>query len=437
MSADTVRHCPALFLTAPASHQGKTTLTAGLARYHRDQGRRVRVFKTGPDYLDPYILEQASGHPVHSLDLWMTGEDDCRHRLYAAAADADLILIEGSMGMFDGTPSSADLAATLGVPLLAVIDVTGMAQTFAAVAHGLASFRPGLAFHGVLANRVASARHAEMLLQALPTELRCVGTVLRDEAMALPERHLGLVQAQEVDDLEARLQQAAAQIAGTALVELPPAVALRPTFAAAVPPLLAGTTIAIARDKAFSFIYPANIELLAALGATLAFFSPLADEALPPADAVYLPGGYPELHLATLAASQRTAAGLRQHVAAGKPLYAECGGMLYLLDALTDKTGASGAMLGLLPGHATLGRRLAGLGLQSVTLGGGELRGHTFHYTSLATPLTPATHAVRNSSPLPGEALYCHGSIVASYLHLYFPSNPFATAVLFTGKTTP
>lgn len=436
MSAATARHCPALFLSAPASHQGKTTLTAGIARYHRDQGRRVRVFKTGPDYLDPYILEKASGHPVQSLDLWMTGEPDCRRRLYDAAGDADLILIEGSMGLFDGTPSSADLAETFDVPVLAVVDTTGMAQTFAAVAHGLSSFRPGLPFHGVLANCVASSRHAEMLLQALPAGVRCVGTVMRDEAITLPERHLGLVQAQEIGDLEARQQQVAAQIAATELIALPPPVAFVPIQSDAVPPLLAHMTIAVARDKAFSFIYPANIELLTAMGATLAFFSPLADEALPPADAVYLPGGYPELHLTTLAASQRTAANLRQHVAAGKPLYAECGGMLYLLESLTDKAGNCADMLGLLPGHATLGQRLAGLGLQSLRLAGGELRGHTFHYSSLQTPLPPVTYATRYSSSLPGESLYCCGSIVASYLHLYFPSNPVAVARLFTGHAT-
>ncbi len=431
MGTDSVRRCPALFLTAPASHQGKTTLTAGLARYHRDQGRKVRVFKTGPDFLDPYILERASGNPVYSLDLWMTGENDCRQRLYDAAGDADLILIEGSMGLFDGTPSSADLADTFGVPVLPIIDTTGMAQTFAAVAHGLASFRPGLPFHGVLANRVASARHAEMLLESLPPGLRCLGTVMRSDAMTLPERHLGLVQAQEIDDLEARLQSAAAQIAATDLAALPPPVAFRPTLAEAMPRLLSGIKIAVARDKAFSFIYPANLELLTELGAELAFFSPLADDALPPADAVYLPGGYPELHLATLSAKQRTAACLREHVAAGKPLYAECGGMLYLLDALTNKAGDSRALLGLLPGRATLGRRWAGLGLQSVDLGAGELRGHTFHYTSLSTPPTPLTHARRASGSGAGEAIYRHGSIVASYLHAYFPSNPTATARLF------
>ncbi len=429
--ADAARHCPALFLSAPASHQGKTTLTAGLARHHRNRGRTVRVFKTGPDYLDPYILERASGQPVHSLDLWMTGEADCRQRLYAAAAEADLILIEGAMGLFDGTPSSADLAEAFGVPVLVLIDASAMAQTFAAIAHGLASFRPTLPFYGVLANQVASPRHAELLTAALPAGLRCFGTVARDDAMTLPERHLGLVMAQEIDDLEQRLEHAAAQIAATDLATLPPPVAFAPARAEPVPPLLAGTRIAVARDAAFSFLYPANLELLARLGAELRLFSPLADAALPQADAVYLPGGYPELHLDTLAANRAMQAALRAHASAGKPLYAECGGMLYLADTLTDATGQRGTMTGLLPGAATLHTRLAGLGLQSVDLGHGELRGHTFHYSSLETPLAPAARAHRAGSAAPGEAVYRHGSIVASYLHAYFPSNPVATARLF------
>ncbi|WP_028534099.1 cobyrinate a,c-diamide synthase [Paludibacterium yongneupense] len=430
-----VRHCPALFLSAPASHQGKTTLSAGLARYHRTLGRSVHAFKTGPDFLDPAVLERASGHPVHSLDLWMTGEDDCRRRLYQAAADADLILIEGSMGLFDGTPSSADLAAACGVPVVALIDASGMAQTFGAIAHGLASFRPGLPFHGVLANRVASPRHAAMLGASLPASPRYLGAVMRTDAMALPERHLGLVQAQEIDDLEARIELAAAAIAATGLSELPPAVAFAPPPAAEpCAPLLAGRRIAVARDRAFSFLYPANLECLAALGAELAFFSPLADEAPPPCDALYLPGGYPELHLERLAQAGRTRAALGAHVAAGRAVYAECGGMLYLLDHLSDASGHGAAMLGLLPGHATLRQRLAGLGLQALTLDGATLRGHTFHYSELETTLAPYAQTMRADGCAAGEAVWRHGSILASYLHAYFPSNPAAAAALFLAR---
>ena len=161
------RSCPAVLIAAPASGQGKTTVTAALARHHARQGRRVRVFKCGPDFLDPMILERASGAPVDSLDLWLVGEEECRRRLWQAAGEADLILIEGVMGLFDGSPSAADLARRFGVPVLAVIDGTAMAQTFAAIAHGLSSFQRDLPFAGVLANRVGSARHGEILRDSL------------------------------------------------------------------------------------------------------------------------------------------------------------------------------------------------------------------------------------------------------------------------------
>lgn len=385
------RSCPALFLTAPASHQGKTTLTAGLARHHRNRGRTVRVFKTGPDFLDPCILERASGNLVYSLDLWMAGEADCRRRLYDAAADADLILIEGSMGLFDGTPSSADLAAAVGVPVVPVIDATGMAQTFAAVAHGLSSFRPQLPFHGVLANRVASARHAEMLLEMLPPSLRCVGTVMRDDAMTLPERHLGLVQAQEIDDLEQRIEASAARIALTALAELPPPVIFEPAIAEPIPPLLAGIKVAVARDAAFSFIYPANLELLAALGADIAFFSPLANEPLPMVDAAYLPGGYPELHAGRLAGNRRFLDGLRAAAGQGRAVYGECGGYMVLGTGLTDAEGHRHAMAGLLPVETSFAERRLHLGYRRAALAvdtplgtrGTAWRGHEFHYASI------------------------------------------------------
>ncbi|MFL6638548.1 MAG: cobyrinate a,c-diamide synthase, partial [Paraburkholderia graminis] len=289
--------CPALFISAPASGQGKTTITAGLARYHRRLGRRVRVFKTGPDFLDPMILAHASGAPVLSLDLWMVGQDACRNLLAEAAAEADLILIEGVMGLFDGTPSSADLASAFGVPVLAVISAKAMAQTFGAVAFGLANFRPHVPFHGVLANRVGSARHAQMLQEALPPTLRWCGHLAASDEIELPDRHLGLHQAAEIDDLDARLERAADALADTALADLPPAVEFGAPTPLALPPLLQGKEIAIARDAAFSFIYPANVTLLEALGARVQYFSPLADEPLPAGtDAVYLPGGYPELH---------------------------------------------------------------------------------------------------------------------------------------------
>ncbi|MEX3982374.1 cobyrinate a,c-diamide synthase [Paraburkholderia sp. EG287A] len=427
--------CPALFISAPASGQGKTTLTAGLARLHRRAGRRVRVFKTGPDFLDPMILARASGAPVLSLDLWMVGKEACRALLAQAAREADLILIEGVMGLFDGTPSSADLATEFGVPVAAIVSAKSMAQTFGAIAFGLARFRPDVPFHGVLANRVGSPRHAQMLQEALPADVRWLGHVASEATMALPDRHLGLHQAAEIDDLDARIERAADALAQTALAELPPAVAFSdPSHDEAIARRLEGRHIAIARDAAFSFLYPANIALLESLGASVSYFSPLANEPAPAgADAVFLPGGYPELHASTLAHNTRSANSLRAHVSAGKPLVAECGGMLYLLDALTDVEGTRTPMLGMLPGEAVMQKRFAALGMQQLDGAHGELRGHTFHYSRVSTPLAPALTARHAQTGAPGEALYRHGSIAATYMHAYWPSNPAFAAALFHG----
>lgn len=479
----TGRPCPALFIAAPASGQGKTTVTAALARRHRDLGRRVRVFKTGPDFLDPLILEGASGAPVYQLDLWMGGEAHCRQLLYQAAGEADLILVEGVMGLFDGDCSSADLASLFGIPVMAVIDGSHMAQTFGALSLGLASYRPGLPFAGAFANRLAGERHYQMLADALPPGLPCLGWLPRDADIALPARHLGLVQAAEIADLEARLDQTAAALRLTDLA-LPAAVTFRPAptpetlrssradahpppphplprgerelgsgpdpdapsppagegwgegdelterKAIAQPQPLTGVRIAVARDAAFAFLYRANLELLSALGAELAFFSPLADPELPPADALYLPGGYPELHLERLAANQALQAAVRAHHAADKPILAECGGMLYLLESLTDQWGRTANLAGLLPGRSLMGDRLANLGMHEIDLPEGTLRGHGFHYSRLETPLEPIAWS-RPRRGRQGEPAYRLGSLLASYLHLYFPSNPAALVRVF------
>lgn len=424
---------PALMIAAPASGQGKTTVTAALARLHARQGRRVRVFKTGPDFLDPTLLAAASGAPVQSIDLWMTGEADARARLADAAAEADLILVEGVMGLHDGTPSSADVARLFGLPVLAVIQAGAMAQTFGALAYGLAHYgEPFRAMH-VLANGVGTARHAEMLRESLPPGIAWAGALARDASASLPERHLGLFSADELPDLTTRLDTLADALAALPLSHLPEPVAFAPASPAAPPPrLLAGKRIAIARDDAFRFIYPANLDTLTALGAHIAWFSPLRDRALPPCDAVWLPGGYPELHGATLAANSTMRDALRDAHARGVPILAECGGMMALFERLVDKDGVGHAMAGLLPGTVTMQRRLAAIGHQMVTLPGtGEaLRGHTFHYSSAATPLTPAVRAVSPRDGGPGEAVYQAGSLTASYVHFYFPSNPAAIAAV-------
>ncbi|MGZ8256689.1 MAG: cobyrinate a,c-diamide synthase [Gallionella sp.] len=426
-----MRYCPALFISAPASNQGKTTVTAALAAYHRGQGRCVRVFKTGSDFIDPTILETASGHAVYQLDLWMGSVEECRAHLYQAACEADLILIEGVMGLFDGKPSSAELAKQFGVPILAVIDAGAMAQTFAALAVGLARLDSELPFFGVLANRVASERHAQMLTEHLPSDLKFCGALPRAAEITLPERHLGLLQAAELPDIEARIAHAAALWAQHGTTELPAAVGFSPAQFPVLKDELHGVKIAVARDAAFSFLYPANLDVLRELGAELCFFSPLNDTALPACDSVYLPGGYPELHLQKLSSNSLMLAALRAHHAAGKPMLAECGGMLYALQTLTDKHGESATLLGLLSGAAVMQPRLAALALQSVALPQGVLRGHTFHYSKLASDLIPVARGVCPNGNDTCEAVYQQDRLTASYLHFYFPSNPAAVAQLF------
>lgn len=425
------RQCPALLIAAPASGQGKTTVTAALARLYSRQGKRVQVFKCGPDFLDPMILARASGQPVYQLDLWMVGEVESRRLLWQAAGDADLILIEGVMGLFDGSPSAADLARHFAVPVMAVIDASAMAQTFAALAHGLATFQPELPFSGVLGNRVGSERHGQILADALPESIRWYGALPRSADIELPSRHLGLVQADELADLDARLDAAADALAASAQVELPPPVDFAAPQVRPVEPLLAGVRIAVARDGAFAFLYQANLDVLRELGATLCFFSPLKDNALPQADSLYLPGGYPELHLQQLAANQGMATAITQHHAARKPILAECGGMLYLLESLTDKQGESAAMLGLLAGRATLQPRLTALALQEVELPEGLLRGHTFHHSSLEGELPEIARGECPNYRRTREAVYRQGRLTASYIHFYFASNPRAAAELF------
>jgi cobyrinic acid a,c-diamide synthase len=461
--------CPAILIAAPASGQGKTTVACALARLHARQGRRVRVFKCGPDFLDPCWHALASGAPVYQLDLWMTGEADCTARLHAAAQEADLIIVEGVMGLFDGEPSAADLAQRFGLPVLAVVDASGMVATFGALAFGLQHYRPGMPWAGVLANRVANARHAGML-QASVAPDQWLGAVLRNAAMSLPKRHLGLTVATEVVDAVERLDVAADALASTPLGQMtlddlqrwtvefaapvvepgdlvaaysascpPPALRAPPLPAQnTLPPslpTLQGKTIAIARDAAFCFIYEANLDTLRSLGAELVFFSPLADAAVPACDALWIPGGYPELHAQTIAANTPLRDSLAAHVAAGKPVWAECGGMMALFDTLVTLDGHRHAQWGVLHGEVSMQKLLAGLGPQQLQFASGTLRGHTFHYSTTATPLKPVARTSRpGTAPAPdaGEAVWQHGAVRASYFHAWFPSCPEAVAELFT-----
>ncbi len=431
--------CPALFLTAPSSGEGKTTITAALARYFRDQGKVVRVFKSGPDYLDPQILAQASGQPVEQLDLWMAGEHYCQQKLFEAAQAADLILVEGAMGMFDGEPSSADLAARFNIPVAIVMNVKGMAQTGAAIAVGLANYRTDITVAGLIANHCGTERHAQLIRDALPETLPLLATLARDPDVALPERHLGLVQAAEVyDELEQRFSLGSEWIKGpltevNKITQLPEAVEFFSAELPEVAPLLQGQTVAVARDEAFSFIYDANLNLLRQMGATLVFFSPLHDAELPEADSLWLPGGYPELHAQALADNHAMQGQIRDFYLAGKPILAECGGFLYCLEDLTDLEDHCYSMAGLLQGHGAMRGKRGCQGMQTAMLPEGEVQAHAHHRSRSAGTPEPIGYGRRQRHPAPGEAIYREKRLTASYLHLFFASNPEAIAAIFHG----
>ncbi|PKO45225.1 MAG: cobyrinate a,c-diamide synthase [Betaproteobacteria bacterium HGW-Betaproteobacteria-22] len=415
--------CRAVLVSAPASGQGKTLVTAALARAWRNKGLRVQAFKCGPDFLDPMILEVATGRPVYNLDFTMCGENDGEAQLYRAAQQADLIILEGVMGLYDGTPSSADIAARFNLPVVLTIDASGMAQTFGAMATGLLAHNSRLKPAGAFANKVGSTGHAQLLKHSLPPELNWYGNLPKDEKLSLPERHLGLFRATEIGDLEEKIEAAANAIATD--LPLPPSMEFKaPAIAANQPERLAGKTIAIARDAAFCFIYQANLDWLTDMGATLKFFSPLHDQSLPEADAYWLPGGYPELHLNEISANSAMKNALHAAFETNKPILAECGGMMALSESIDNQPA-----FGLLAGKSQIHTQLQGLGSLKAELPQGELGAHTFHYGSFETEIPPFSTAKTRFGK--AENIYRHGSICASFLHFYFASNPQAATGLF------
>lgn len=389
---------PGLVIAAPASGSGKTVLTLALLRALRNRGLAVRSAKAGPDYIDPAYHSAASGADCLNLDAWAMRPALLSTLYGALAARADLVLIEGVMGLFDGardgTGATADLAAALGLPVLLVVDVRGQAASVAALVRGFASHRPEVRVAGVIANRVGGTGHREMLADALASiGMPLLGCVPRSPALDLPDRHLGLVQAREHEALDAFLFEAAA-IVGDA-VDLEAVVAqAQPAEtvlhdAEALSPL--GQRVAVAQDTAFGFCYPHLLHGWRAAGAEILPFSPLADEApATMADAVYLPGGYPELHAEVLAANRTFHAGMAAARDRGALIYGECGGYMVLGEGLTDAAGVRHAMLGLLPLETSFAKPRLQLGYRRIGalgdlpfVGHGSLRGHEFHYSSV------------------------------------------------------
>lgn len=405
---------PGILISAPASGTGKTTVTLGLLAAFRAQGLVVQPFKSGPDYIDPAFHTAAAGRTSINLDSWAMTPARLQ-RLVGQAQGADLVVAEGSMGLFDGVAhpgeagngASADVAQMMGWPVIIVLDVSGQAQTAAAVAYGMAQFRKGLHVAGVILNKVASPRHEALIRVGMEAAgLRVLGALPRKAEMALPERHLGLVQAEELPRLQGILDEAAHFV--TAHCDLD---AIREAAGmqedrqmATVPPVPApGERIALARDAAFSFVYPHLLTEWCAQGATILPFSPLADEAPDPTATVcWLPGGYPELHAGQISAASRFRAGLTDF-ARTRPVHGECGGYMVLGAGLVAADGTRHAMTGLLGLETSFAKRRMHLGYRLARphrslpglAAGAPLRGHEFHYaTILDQPDAPLAHVV-------------------------------------------
>ncbi len=433
---------PGLVIAAPRSGSGKTTVTLGLLKAFSDSGLKVQAFKCGPDYIDPAFHARATGRPSYNLDSWsmpgaMLTEILCR------AEGADLVLIEASMGLFDGVAkagasgngASADIAALTGYPVLLVLDVSGQAQSAAAVALGFASLRHDTRLAGVLLNKVASPRHRHLTESGMEAAgVQVLGALGKDTALALPERHLGLVQAGETADLDEKLWALAKALSESADLDVvraaatPGAVPQHGKTAWLRPP---GQRIALAKDAAFSFLYPHHIEGWRAQGAEVLPFSPLADEAPDAsADVCWLPGGYPELHPGRIAANSRFLDGLRGFAKHGA-VHGECGGYMVLGQGLIDAEGTRHAMAGLLGLVTDFSKRKMALGYRQARLladsalgpAASHFAGHEFHYSRIAEPGPDAAlfHVEDANGAVLGDAGSRRGCVSGSFFHLVAP----------------
>lgn len=434
---------PGLMIAAPSSGTGKTTVMLGLLRALVEDGLTVQPFKSGPDYIDPAFHRAACGRPSFNLDSWAM-DGALIDAIAAEAEGADMVLAEGSMGLFDGvaTPgatgsgASADIARRMGWPVVLVIDVSGQAQSAAATALGFRSLDPELPFAGVILNRVASPRHERLVRKGLEAVgIPVLGALPRRGDLTLPERHLGLVQAVEHPDLDRAIAGYAAFLRAhadlDAIRRLAGSNALTGDLVKGQLPAPPAQRIAIARDAAFSFIYPHLLEGWQRAGAEIFPFSPLADEApAAHADLVWLPGGYPELHGGTIAAAETFLSGLRRH-AETRPVHGECGGYMVLGEALIDKAGERHRMaglLGLVTSHAQrkmhLGYRLAELLAPVSDIAAGTfLRGHEFHYSTIIeqtdAPLARVTDA---NGVAVAETGSRRGHVTGTFFHMIAPS---------------
>jgi cobyrinic acid a,c-diamide synthase len=425
---------------------GKTTVTLGLLAAFRRRGLVVQGFKVGPDFIDPGFHEIVTGRGSYNLDGWMCGPEHVLATVARHAADCDLAIVEGVMGCFDGLDATSDEASTaqvakwLGAPVILIVDVQAQARSAAAVVLGFETFDPALKIPAAIANRVGSDAHAHAIRQAIAARCRAqvIGALAHDPRVALSERHLGLVTAGEgglTEDKRARLAdlvERGVDLDGVLELAAPLQVPT-PSIGSGVP-RTPRVRIGVAHDAAFCFYYRDNLALLRAAGAELVYWSPLTDRALPIVDGLYLGGGYPELNAAALEANTEIRNSVRTFAAAGRPIYAECGGLMYLAEALEDLDGATHPMVGLLPATVRMRPRRLSLSYTEVTLqaasplgpSGTVARGHEFHFSSLdPVPGTVSrAYRLRRRRGDERDEGYQIGNALLSYVHLHFASNP-------------
>ena len=445
---------PRIVVAGTSSGVGKTTVTVALVRALRAEGLEVAVFKCGPDYLDPTYHARAAGRPCHNLDGWMMGRDAVLATFHRASEGADIAVIEGVMGLFDGASptgeegSTAEIAKWLGAPVLLVIDAAGMARSVAAMAQGFARFDPELEVTGLICNRVGSRGHLDLLCRACG-DPPVLGGFPKQPELAFPERHLGLFTADERALPEAKLEawgKVASEWLGTSAIVERARAAREPVATAFIAPPAESSseercTIGLAWDEAFHFYYEDNLARLTSLGAKIVRFSPIRDAELPDVDGLYLGGGYPEAHAAALAQNAGMREAIGRFARGGGPIYAECGGLMYLSRAIVTADGVAHPMVGLLPAETIMKNRLVALGYVEVetqeptALGpaGLRFRGHQFRYSELGPFGAPVEHAYTIRKRRGGETSregFVSGQALASYVHAHFASNPRVAAGL-------
>ncbi len=455
MTGDEHMNLPRIVIAGTSSGAGKTTFAMGLMAAYRKQGKVVQGYKVGPDYIDPSYHGAVTGRLSRNLDSWMLGEDSVREIFYRSSKDADLSIIEGVMGLFDGKDplsnagSTADVSALLRAPVILVINAASMARSAAAVVQGFQNFEPSVTIAGVLVNQVGSEGHYQLVKAAIEQECKipALGYLAKNAHIGVPERHLGLIPALERGEQQQMFDTLATEIVKT--VDLEKIFNLASQAPAMVKPracIFTGkkeapsVTIAVARDEVFNFYYPENLELLEWFGAKIRYFSPFAGDLIPEdAAGLYIGGGFPEEYAGALSAHTEMLANFRTRITAGLPTFAECGGFMFLTRSITDRAGLTHNMVGVIPASVKMQSRLAALGYRDVRaqsdcllLAQGErIRGHEFHYSTVQYHLDAVSFAFEVDGKQGKKADgYQTKNILGAYTHLHFASNRHVAARL-------